>query len=155
MTSLTILSTAAGVLSTMIRQMGVTSSYPTSDWVESTLKPIFRIIAKHMDHIDSDIKTNDYEDWVTRTVTACLIIGVCAWCGFLTFKQIQTTKTIGKMTQALQILADKNQVVRRQDFPCKFWLCSQLAAHVNEWIAMYMSEEIYSQTVGHVCEWIQ
>ena len=120
MTSLAILSTAAGVLSTMIRQMGVSSSYPTSDWIEVTLKPIFQTIAKHMDHLDNDIKTNDQEDWVTRSVTACLMVGLCAWCGYLTLKQVQTTKTIGKVTQAIQILADKNQVVRRQDFPCKF-----------------------------------
>ena len=120
MTSIAVLSTAAGVLSTMVRQMGVTSSYPTSDWVEATLKPIFRVIAKHMDHLDSDIKANDYEDWATRTIMTCLMLGVFAWCGYLTLKQVQTTRTIHKVTQAIQILADKNQVVRRQEFPCKF-----------------------------------
>ena len=120
MSSLNIISTAAGVLTTMVRSMSVSSTYPTSDWVESTLKPIFRVIAKHMDRLDGDLKTNEHQDWITRTIVTCLLLGLTVWCGFLTLKQVQTTNSVRKMSQAIQILAEKNQIVKKQEFPAKF-----------------------------------
>ena len=84
-------STVMGILG-LIDSLGITDTYPKTDWVNSELIPALKTVAERLGNVEQSLNANTNRDWTLWMVV--VVFGVITLViAFLTYKQMARTRS--------------------------------------------------------------
>ena len=102
---------------TLVQSLSISGSYPSANWIESDLKPVFTTLIKRLDTLHQDVTTNEYSDGLLWVLVGVCITGLVLWNLALTVVTLQNQRTIRSIGQGLLFVSTKLEIRSPDAFP--------------------------------------
>ena len=114
----------------LVQSLSITSSYPSSLWIEEDLKPLFNSLVRRLDLFHQDLSSNASSDQILWTLNGVFLTVLVLWNLSMSFMIRQNQMTINKIGNGLLFVSTKLEIRGADNFhTAKFWT----RAHSDIW----------------------
>ena len=101
----------------LVQSLSISGSYPSANWIEAELKPVFTTLITRLDTLHQDVTNNDYSDGILWVLMGVCITGLVLWTMALTVVTLQNQRTVRSIGQGLLFMSTKLEIRSPDAFP--------------------------------------